>query len=92
MNSRLLKKLNSNLDDQPCETIDALRVVDLCNALGVYYRELFPNGVAVISDKTGTLTTTRIDVLGLLTSDMRSEVQDVLKETEWLLLSEKTIA
>lgn len=80
VNSRLMKKLNSNLGDQPFETIDALRIVDLCNALGGYYREQFANGVAIISDKTGTLTTTRMDVLGLWTSDMPSEVQHLLKE------------
>lgn len=80
VNSRLMKKLNSELGDQPFGTIDALRVVDLCNALGGYYRDRFPNGVAIISDKTGTLTTTRMDVLGLWTNDMAPEVQKTLKE------------
>lgn len=91
VNSRLMKKLNSNLGDQPFETIDALRVVDLCNALGGYYRDKFPNGVAIISDKTGTLTTTRMDVLGLWTTDMPSKVQRILKEKkESLLLPEES--
>lgn len=89
VNSRLMKKLNSNLEEQPFETIDALRVVDLCNALGGYYRDRFPNGVAIISDKTGTLTTTKMDVLGLWTTDMSAEVQQVLKEKEGLLLPEE---
>lgn len=80
VNSRLMKKLNSHLEDQPFETIDALRLVDLCNALGGYYRDKFPNGVAIISDKTGTLTTTRMDVLGLWTTDMPPKVQHVLEE------------
>ncbi|KGP62839.1 calcium ABC transporter ATPase [Legionella norrlandica] len=86
VNSRLVKKLNSNLGDQPLGTIDALRVVDLCNALGGYYHDRFPNGVAIISDKTGTLTTTRMDVLGLWTVGMPTEVQQLLKEKEGLLL------
>jgi len=86
INSRLINKLNSKLGEQPLETIDALRVVDLCNALGGYYRDRFAKGVAIISDKTGTLTTTRMDVLGLWTDDMVSEVQETLKEKEDLLL------
>lgn len=90
VNSRLMKKLNSNLGDQPFETIDALRIVDLCNALGGYYREQFANGVAIISDKTGTLTTTRMDVLGLWTSDMPSEVQHLLKEKKDNMLLPET--
>lgn len=89
VNSRLMKTLNNNLGDQPLETIDALRVVDLCNALGGYYRDRFPNGVVVISDKTGTLTTTRMDVLGLWTTDMAPDVQQVLKEREGLLLPQE---
>lgn len=64
-------------------------MVDLCNALGGYYRDRFPNGVAIISDKTGTLTTTRMDVLGLWTNDMAPEVQKTLKEKEGLLLPEE---
>lgn len=86
VNSRLMKSLNSNLGDQPFETIDALRLVDLCNALGGYYRDKFPYGVAIISDKTGTLTTTQMNVLGLWTTDMQSEVQHLLKENKGNLL------
>lgn len=86
VNSGLMRQLNSTLAEQPLDTIDALRVVDLCNALGGYYQEQFSNGVAIISDKTGTLTTTKMNVLGLWTSDMRPEVQEVLKgATEPLL-------
>ena len=65
-------------------------MVDLCNALGGYYRDRFLNGVAIISDKTGTLTTTRMDVLGLWTADMIPEVQQVLKENEDVLLPHET--
>lgn len=63
--------------------------MDLCNALGGYYRDRFPNGVAIISDKTGTLTTTKMDVLGLWTSDMAPDVQQVLKSKEGLLLPQE---
>ena len=89
VNSRLMRTLNSNLGNQPFEIIDALRVVDLCNALGGYYRDRFPNSVAIISDKTGTLTTTRMDVLGLWTADMAPDVQQVLKEREGLILPQE---
>ncbi|WP_010652585.1 HAD family hydrolase [Fluoribacter dumoffii] len=82
VNSRLMKKLNSNLGDHPFETIDALRLVDLCNALGGYYHDKFPKGVAIISDKTGTLTTTRMNVLGLWTAGMSPEVQKLIKDKE----------
>ncbi|KTD78796.1 HAD family hydrolase [Legionella waltersii] len=86
VNSRLMKKLNNNLGEQSFETIDALRVVDLCNALGGYYRDRFPKGVAILSDKTGTLTTNKMNVLGLWTDDQPAEVQDTLKVTQGLLL------
>jgi soluble P-type ATPase len=86
VNSRLMKKLNSNLGEQPLETIDALRVVDLCNALGGYYRDRFPKGVAILSDKTGTLTTNRMNILGLWTDDQLPTVQETLKVTAGLLL------
>jgi soluble P-type ATPase len=86
VNSRLMKQMNSTLGDQSMETIDALRIVDLCNALGGYYQDRFANGVAVISDKTGTLTTNQMDVLGLWTLDMHPQVQEVVKDTPGLLL------
>lgn len=90
INSQLMKQLNANLGDQPLEPIDALRVVDLCNALGGYYRERFPKGVAIISDKTGTLTTNTMNVLGLWTTGMNPEVQKTLKETSGLLLPQES--
>ncbi|MBL7527341.1 HAD family hydrolase [Legionella bononiensis] len=89
VNSRLMKKLNKNMEGKPFETIDALRVVDLCNALGGYYHDRFPNGVAIISDKTGTLTTTKMDVLGLWAMGMPEDVQQLLKEKNDLLLPKK---
>lgn len=91
VNSYLMKQLNSNLGDQPFESIDARRLVDLCNALGGYYRDKFPNGVVIISDKTGTLTTTQMDVLGLWTTAMPVEVQRLVKENkEEVLLPEES--
>ncbi len=89
VNSRLMKKLNKNLDDKPFETIDALRVVDLCNALGGYYHDRFTNGVAIISDKTGTLTTNTMDVLGLWTTEMPKKIQCTLKESNELILPDE---
>lgn len=82
VNGQLLKKLNKNLGDKPLETINALRIVDLCHALSGYYQELFPQGVAIISDKTGTLTTNGMDVLGLWTATMPVDMQHLLKEKE----------
>ncbi|RUR18555.1 HAD family hydrolase [Legionella sp. km535] len=89
VNSRLMKKLNKNMGDKPFETIDALRIVDLCNALGGYYHDRFPNGVAIISDKTGTLTTTKMDILGLWTMGMPENVQQLLSEKKEPLLPEE---
>ncbi|WP_298623845.1 HAD family hydrolase [uncultured Legionella sp.] len=89
VNSRLMKKLNKNMEGKPFETIDALRVVDLCNALGGYYHDRLPNGVAIISDKTGTLTTNKMDVLGLWTRDMPGKVQHSLKEHKGLMLPDE---
>jgi hypothetical protein len=89
VNNRLMKELNSTLRDAPFETIDALRVVDLCNALSGYYSDRFPNGVAIISDKTGTLTTNHMDVLGLWTAMMPAHVQQILKESPAALSPDK---
>ncbi len=86
VNGQLLKKLNKNLSDKPFETIDALRIVDLCHALSGYYRDRFSQGVAIISDKTGTLTTNGMDVLGLWTKAMPADIQHLLKEKEGGLL------
>ncbi|HEX2549558.1 MAG TPA: hypothetical protein VHM20_07005, partial [Gammaproteobacteria bacterium] len=58
VNSKLMKKINYVLPDMPLEMMDALRVADFWNALSGYYADKFPQGVAIISDKTGTLTTT----------------------------------
>lgn len=90
VNSRLLKKLNQDLGHYAFELIDVLRIVDFCNALNGEYKELFPQGVAIISDKTGTLTTNTMDVLGLWTSEMASDVQQLLGEGPSTLLPEYT--
>lgn len=86
VNGQLLKELNKNLGDRPFDTIGALRIVDLCNALSGYYDDRFPQGVAIISDKTGTLTTASMDVLGMWTSHMPSNVQELIKEKEQNLM------
>lgn len=88
INSRLMKKLNTNLEEHSFETVDALRIVDLCNALGGYYHDRFPQGVAVISDKTGTLTTNTMVVRGLWAAGMEAEVQQVLNGKSELILPE----
>ena len=89
VNGRLLKKLNQNLNEYAFESQDAMRVVDLCNALGGYYKDRFSRGVAIVSDKTGTLTTNKMDVLGLWTSKMPTDVQRALKEERSLLMPGK---
>ncbi|KTD57580.1 HAD family hydrolase [Legionella shakespearei] len=88
INSRLMKKMNSNMEGHPLETVDALRVVDLCNAIGGYYHDRFPQGVAIISDKTGTLTTNTMEVRGLWAAGMDADVQQVLQNKPELFLPE----
>lgn len=90
VNARLLKKLNQDLGLYAFESIDVLRIVDFCNALNGEYKELYPQGVAIISDKTGTLTTNTMDVLGLWTLDMTSDVRHLLSERQSSLLPEHT--
>lgn len=75
VNNRLMKVINTPLQNFPMETVDALRIVDMCNALGGYYQDKFPKGVAIASDKTGTLTTAEMKVLGCWTSDMQADAQ-----------------
>lgn len=88
VNSRLMKDINRNLGDTPMETIDALRVVDFFNALSGYYKNRFAQGVAIVSDKTGTLTTAKMKVLGCWTVGMAKHVQDILQEDAVLLPEE----
>jgi Ca2+-transporting ATPase len=78
INNRLLRELNTSAMDHPIESIDALRIVDLFAALDGYYEERFPRGVAIVSDKTGTLTTSRMEVLGFWTEGMPADVQTQL--------------
>ena len=82
VNRKLMKEINSVLMDKPMETVDALRIVDLCNALGGYYQDKFPRGVVIVSDKTGTLTTSKMNVLGFWTTDMSPDVQAILPKEE----------
>lgn len=86
VNAQLLKQLNKKLGDRPLETIDALRIADLCHALSDYYRDRFTQGVAIISDKTGTLTTNGMNVLGLWTTSMSAQIQHLVKEKDPSLL------
>jgi len=91
VNRRLLGELNSHLGQNKISSVDALRMVDLCNALGGYYEDKFKNGVAIISDKTGTLTTPHMNVLGLWTSDMPSDVQANIKDEKFTPSTDKQI-
>lgn len=85
VNGRLLKDINRNLET-PLSIMDALRVVDFLNALGGYYKNRFPKGVAIVSDKTGTLTTAKMDVLGFWTVGMANDVQHAGMNEQGLLL------
>lgn len=89
VNSGLMKDINESLTKHPMETIDALRIVDLCNAISGYYQERFPKGVTIVSDKTGTLTTTKMNVLGFWTTEMKPDVQALVKENDVLLPDKK---
>ena len=83
INNNLVNEINQNLPENArLSTIDTLRLVDICNALRGYYHDLFPSGVAIISDKTGTLTTTYMKFVGLWTRKMSSDVQESLKEIQ----------
>lgn len=84
-NSHQMNEINTLLKENRMETIDALRIVDFINALGNYYKDKFPMGVAIVSDKTGTLTTTKMQMLGLWTADMKSDVQALLQNQDALL-------
>jgi len=88
VNGRLLKEINRNVEI-PLSIIDALRVVDFFNALGGYYKNRFPSGVAIVSDKTGTLTTAKMDVLGYWTVGMTNDVQQACMNKQGLLLPEE---
>lgn len=66
VNSSQLQHLNQHLEHK-MQTIDALRVVDACLAFQGYYANRFPKGVVIVSDKTGTLTTPRMEVVGIWT-------------------------
>lgn len=82
VNRTLLNRLNSLLAGNELTNIDALRIVDFINALSGYYNDRFSKGVAIITDKTGTLTTNQMDVHGYWTSDMPFAVQQTLKENK----------
>ncbi len=73
VNSKIMKKINYVIPDMPLDMLDALRITDFWHALSGYYRDQFPKGVIIISDKTGTLTTTRMKAFGFWTLDMPSD-------------------
>jgi len=73
VNSKIMKKINYVIPDMPLDMLDALRIADFWHALSGYYKDQFPKGVIIISDKTGTLTTTRMKAFGFWTLDMPSD-------------------
>src|SRR5688572_27828444 len=89
VNTTLLNRLNLLLPGREMLIIDALRVVDFLNALSGYYQDRFSKGVAMISDKTGTLTTPAMNVYGFCTSDISGNVQQRLKENKNCLLPDE---
>jgi Ca2+-transporting ATPase len=86
VNSHFMAAINQDLGEYKMDAMDALRIVDLNNALSGYYNDKFPQGVAIVSDKTGTLTTSKMNVLGVWTPDMPSKVMDLLKDEKSILL------
>lgn len=89
VNERLRNDLNKNLLENKIEITDALRVVDFGNCLKGLYIDRFKQGMAVVSDKTGTLTTSSMNMLGIWTSDMDPNVMDTLKKSTNKLLPSK---
>ncbi len=80
VNKSLLSGLNKHLPDQPMEITDALRVVGFILAAHGYFADEFKNGAAMVSDKTGTLTTSKMIVRGIWDETMRVDVQNMLQE------------
>lgn len=88
INKRFLAEFNQRLGENPLEIDDLLRLSDFVNVLKGYYPNLCPQGVAIVSDKTGTLTTSEMKILGLWTTEMDKEVQARFAEKPGLLLPE----
>lgn len=65
VNSSQVKHLN-DLIDHPMQPIDALRVADACLAFQGYWKKQLPKQTIILSDKTGTLTTNRMDLVGIV--------------------------
>ncbi|HEX2549332.1 MAG TPA: cation-transporting P-type ATPase, partial [Gammaproteobacteria bacterium] len=74
VNSQIIKKINYVIPDMPLDISDALRICDFWNTLSGYYSDKFPGGAVIISDKTGTLTTTRMKALGIWSKDMGNQI------------------
>jgi Ca2+-transporting ATPase len=75
INVNLMNEINKSLPDQPMETIDALCVTDFFNTVAGYYSDIFPAGAAIVSDKTGTLTTSKMEALGFWVKGMPNDAQ-----------------
>lgn len=89
VNDILIKELNQHLPEKlALQTTDVLRIVDFYNAINGFYQDRFPQGVTIISDKTGTLTISGMDVLGCWTEDMDKNVQALFTNEKASRLSE----
>ncbi len=71
--SKMMRQINNLLENMPIDDKAAMGIVDLFNALRMRYSNEFPGGVAVISDKTGTLTTNEMKVVGFYVSNKNQE-------------------
>lgn len=88
VNDVLIKELNQFLPEKlNLSIIDALRIVDFCHATHGFYKDRFPRGVVMISDKTGTLTKSGMEVLGCWTDDMTSDVSALFADQKSSRLS-----
>ncbi len=82
--NRLMKKINAHLDQEPMDVKSILRNVDFCNAVSGYYEKEFPAGVAFGTDKTGTLTTSDMNVVGIWTTGQNNSTITQAELFAWI--------
>jgi Ca2+-transporting ATPase len=80
INANLMNEINKPLLNNAMETVDALCVTDFCNTLAGYYSDIFPSGSVIVSDKTGTLTTSKMEALGFWINEMKEDTQSSLEK------------
>ncbi len=88
VNDVLIKELNQFLPKNlRLEITDVLRIIDFLYAIAGFYKDRFPGGAVMISDKTGTLTKSGMEVLGCWTDDMDSNVSALFADEKSTRLS-----